>query len=215
MPTDLLLLLLVLDFGFGFLLLINFLRSIVYHPLHPPSFLHPIAPPDTLSLHGCSHTPPHMISKLPGASTLLRVRCSISEWTQTWLSSTLLCWGSHISWCMLPGWWSSVWEMSGIQINWGCLSSYRIALLLSFFQPSLTQQQGSAASVYWLSADICIWLFQLLCWVFWRAVMIGPFLWAHHNLSNSVRPWDLPWAGSHSGAATGTSFLQAPLHFHP
>ena len=30
------------------------------------------------------------------------------------------------------------------------------------------------------------------CWVFWRAVMLGPFLWALHNLSNSVRPWELP-----------------------
>jgi hypothetical protein len=30
------------------------------------------------------------------------------------------------------------------------------------------------------------------CWVFWRAVMIGPFLWMLHSLSNSVRPWDLP-----------------------
>jgi hypothetical protein len=30
------------------------------------------------------------------------------------------------------------------------------------------------------------------CWVFWRAVMLGPFLWALHSLSNSVRPWDLP-----------------------
>ena len=51
------------------------------------------------------------------------------------LSSPLLymyC-GPHISWCMLPGWWSSIWETSGVQVNWECWSSYRIALLLSFF----------------------------------------------------------------------------------
>jgi hypothetical protein len=34
-------------------------------------------------------TPPHLTSKLPGASSLLRVRYIISEWTQTQQSSTL------------------------------------------------------------------------------------------------------------------------------
>jgi hypothetical protein len=50
-------------------------------------------------------------------------------------SSPLLymCWGPHISWCVLPGWWSSVWEISGVQVNWDCWSSYRVTLLLSFF----------------------------------------------------------------------------------
>jgi hypothetical protein len=65
---------------------------------------------------------------------------------------------------MLSVWWSSVWEISGVQINWDCWSSYRIAILLSFFQPSLIQQQRSAASVHWLGASICIWLFQMLVW---------------------------------------------------
>jgi hypothetical protein len=32
--------------------------------------------------------PPHLTSKLPGASSLLRVRCIISEWTNTQKSST-------------------------------------------------------------------------------------------------------------------------------
>ena len=73
-----------------------------------------------------------------------------------------VCWGPQISWCMLSVWWSSVWEISGVQINWDCWSSYSITLLLSFFQPSLIQQQRSAASVHWLGANICIWLFQLL-----------------------------------------------------
>ena len=49
------------------------------------------------------------------------------------------------------------------------------------------------------------------CWVFWRAVMIGPFLWVLHNLSNSVRHWGLPlswiplcachWTFSSSGSS--------------
>jgi hypothetical protein len=43
-----------------------------------------------------------------------------------------------------------------------------------------------------LGTNICIWLYQLLLWVFWMANMIGPFFWALHGLSNSDRPWDLP-----------------------
>ena len=92
---------------------------------------------------------------------------------------------------MLSVWWSNVWEISGLQINWDCWSSYRITLPLSYFQPSLIQQQGSAASVHWLSANICIWL-SAVCWGFWRVVISeGPFLWVLHSLSNSIRPWNL------------------------
>jgi hypothetical protein len=40
--------------------------------------------PCPLSPCVCLHPPPHMTSKLPGASSLLRVMCIISEWTQTW-----------------------------------------------------------------------------------------------------------------------------------
>jgi hypothetical protein len=45
-----------------------------------------------------------------------------------------MCWGPPISWCMLPGWWLTVWEVSGIQVRWDHWSSYGVALLLSFFQ---------------------------------------------------------------------------------
>jgi hypothetical protein len=31
-------------------------------------------------------------------------------------------WGPHISWYMLSAWWSSVWEISGVQIDWDCWS---------------------------------------------------------------------------------------------
>jgi hypothetical protein len=71
-----------------------------------------------------------------------------------------VCWRPHISWCsMLSVWWSSVWEISGVQINWDCWSSYRNHSSLQLFQPSLIQQQGSVASVHWLGANICIGLF--------------------------------------------------------
>jgi hypothetical protein len=65
-------------------------------------------------------------------------------------------WGLHIRWCTLSVWPSSIWETSGVQINWGFWSSYRIALFFSFFQPSVIQQQGSVASVHWFGANICI-----------------------------------------------------------
>jgi hypothetical protein len=77
-----------------------------------------------------------------------------------------VCWGTHISWCMLSVWWSSVWEILEVQINWDCWSSDKVALLLSFFQPSLIQQQGSAVSV------ICL----LEQWV--RVVTVG---WQPHR----------------------------------
>ena len=32
-------------------------------------------------------------------------------------------WGSNISWCMLPGWWFSFWEISVVQVNLNCWSS--------------------------------------------------------------------------------------------
>jgi hypothetical protein len=107
--------------------------------LHPTRLLHSLGPPVSWGL---------------GASFL----------TEPIPSSPLLdmYWGSHISWCMLPGWWSSVWEIAGAQINWDFWSSYRASLLLSFFQPSLIQPQGPAASVHWLGVNICFWLFQLL-----------------------------------------------------
>jgi hypothetical protein len=119
--------------------------------------------PHPCSTRECPHSPHKRTSKLPEASSLNEHRHR----------SPLLyvCWWPHISWYMLSVWWSSVWEISGVQINWYYCSSYRVALLLSFFQPSLIQQWGSAASVYWLGGTICLWLFQLLVgcsgvWVF-------------------------------------------------
>ena len=42
--------------------------------------------------------------------------------------------GAHIRWYMLPGWWATVWAITRIQVSWHCWSSYRVSLLLSFFQ---------------------------------------------------------------------------------
>jgi hypothetical protein len=44
--------------------------------------------------------------------------------------------GARISLYVLPGWWLSVWKISGVWVSWDCWSSYGVALLSSFFQPS-------------------------------------------------------------------------------
>ena len=123
------------------------------HPTHPP---HP-----TLSPWGYPHPPPHLTSKLSGASSRLRIKCIISEWTQTQKSSTVYVLGASYQLVYAVCLVVQCLRDLGVQINWDCWSSYRITLLLSFFQPSLIQQQESAASVHWLGANICIWLFQL------------------------------------------------------
>jgi hypothetical protein len=73
-----------------------------------------------------------------------------------------MCKGPYISWCMLPGRWLSVWEISGVQVSWDCRSSHGITLLLSFFQLLLNSTTGGLPSVHWSGKNICIWLFQLL-----------------------------------------------------
>jgi hypothetical protein len=70
-------------------------------------------------------------------------------------------WGLHICWYMLPVWWSSVWELQGVQINWDCWFSYGVTLLLSFFQ-SFPDSTTGINCFFPLGANIFIWLFQLL-----------------------------------------------------
>jgi hypothetical protein len=118
-------------------------------PLSPRGCPHPTTPPPTRPLN--SPGPP--VSWGLGASSLTEPRPG---------SSLLyIFWGPHISWCMLPGWCSSIWEISGFQVNWDCWSSYRVTFLLSFFQLFPSSTTGSAASARWLGANICLWLFQL------------------------------------------------------
>jgi hypothetical protein len=146
------------------LFVIHFLHSIFHsQPLHPPfncSTSHTSSPPCLYINAPIPHPTWSSNSLGPPASW----RLGGSSLNEHRPGSPLLyvCWGPHISWCMLSVWWSSVWEILGVQINWDCWSSCRIALLLRFFQPSLTQQQGPAASVHWLGANFCIRLFQLL-----------------------------------------------------
>jgi hypothetical protein len=116
---------------------------------------------------------------------------------------------------MLPVWWSGVWEISGSRlINWDCWSSYRIALL-SFFQPSLIQQQGSAASVHWLGVNICMWLLERLVVSSRVQSCLVPF--CEHSLASVIVTGfrTSPWAGSHFRHITRPSFPQVSLYFDP
>jgi hypothetical protein len=76
--------------------------------------------------------------------------------------------------------------------SWGSRSVKTAGLPIGFPSSSasssfsLIQPQGSGASVYSLGVNICIG------WVFERAVMISPLLWAHYSLSSSAKAWGLP-----------------------
>ena len=128
------------------------------HPSTLWLFHIPYLLPKPRSPRGCHH--PHSSWPLNTLGSPISWRLGASSLNE---HSPLLyvCCGPHSSWCMLPAWWYSVWKISGVQINWDCSSFFRIALL-SFFQPSLIQIQGSVASVQWLGTNICLWLFQLL-----------------------------------------------------
>jgi hypothetical protein len=102
---------------------------------------------------------------------------------------------------------------SGVQINWDRCSTYRISRLLSFFQPSLIQEQGSAASVYWLGASICIWLLQRLLGLLQGSHARSLF--CERSIVSVSGAGTSPWAGSFFGLVPGPSFPRGPLHFHP
>jgi hypothetical protein len=140
--------------------------------------------------HGWPYSPLHLTSILPGSSCLLRVRCIISEWTQTQKSSTV---------CVLG---TSYQLLYAVCLVVQCLSDFKLQIetavppvgspfsSASFSLPyfnSKGQQQGSSFGCKYLHVTL-----SAACWVFQRAVMIGPFLWVLHNLRNNIRPCDLP-----------------------
>jgi hypothetical protein len=109
-------------------------------PHGPPSHSSSSHSSSALSSRGCSHTHTHtllparpshalgpQVSPMLGSSTLTEARSS----------SPLLCicQGPQISSCMLPSWWLSVWEISGVQVSGDCWSFYEVAFFLSFLHP--------------------------------------------------------------------------------
>jgi hypothetical protein len=89
-----------------------------------------------------------------------------------------MCWGPHISLCMLPGLGFSVWEISGIKANWDCWSSYRAICLLSFFQTFPNSTRGVSSFCPLVGCKSLHLTRSAVCWVFQSVVMLGSFLWA-------------------------------------
>ena len=112
-----------------------FLYSILYPPpIHPLTVPYPIPPPHPPVSMFVPQTQPHIISlNSMGPPLSWGLGVSLNEHRPR-VFYCCVCWGPHISWYMVPGWWPNVWEILGVQIDWDCWSFYRISLLLSFFQ---------------------------------------------------------------------------------
>jgi len=150
-----------------------FFSYVIYLFLHSRFYSPPGPPSDSSQSHTSSLPTPvlttmsslhqlHQTSKLPGASSLLRVRCIFSDWTQTQESSAAddLEASSQLVY--------AAWLVVQCQRSRGSrlieTAEPPTGLLSSSASSSfsLIQPQGSAASLHWLGAHICIWLFQLL-----------------------------------------------------
>jgi hypothetical protein len=95
---------------------------------------------------------PHPTWPLTSLGTPLSWGLGASVWTQNQQSSAIHVLRASYQLCMLPGWWSSVWEILGVQVSGDCWSSCRITLLLSFFQPfpNSTKKGQQLLSIGWV-----------------------------------------------------------------
>jgi hypothetical protein len=175
-------------FPFFVFYLFIYTPDFIPHPSTFPLFHIPHFLPTTLSPRVSPQPSPSQTSRLPGAFSLLRVRCIISDWTQTWQPSAVYV--LRTSYKLAYATWLVVQWLRDLrgQVNWDCWSFYRVALL---FQPFPNSTTG--VSSFWPLVG-CKYLHHLLadCWAFWSGVILGPFLWVFHSLSNSVKPWDRP-----------------------
>jgi hypothetical protein len=181
----------------------------------PPSTLWLLHIPHILPILLCHHmdalTPhPTWALNFLGPPVFCRLGASSLKEFKTKSQLLYVCSGPHISWCVLSVWWSSVWEVSGVWINWDCWSSYRITLLLNFFQPSTTAVSCFCPLVEWRYLHLTL---SDACWVFQKTVMISPFVWALHCLSYSVRPRDLPLSWIPLWACCWTFFFSCSSPF--
>jgi hypothetical protein len=136
--------------------------------LHLPSNCSTSTPtPHPLSPHGFSHFPLYLSSKFPGVSSFYRLGASSLTEHRSRNPWLYVCWGPHIGWCVLPLWWSCIWEISGSRLIETAGPTTGSPFSSASFSLSLIQKQGSAVSVHWVAANICIWLFQLLVGSFW------------------------------------------------
>ena len=125
--------------------LIFYSSDFILLPVHSPPVPHPTPLFSPSSPRGCLQSsnpsppvqPSNPYSTRPPHSLGSQVSWVLgaSPFTEARPGSPLLymCCGPHMSWCMLPGRWLSVWVISGGQVSWDCWTSYGIALL-NFFQ---------------------------------------------------------------------------------
>ena len=122
---------------------------------------------------------PCQASPVPGASSLLRVRWVFeSSPTEVRPGSLLLymCWGPWTSSSMLSGWWLSVWEISGVRVNWDCWSSYGVTLPLSFFHPFSNSTTGVPNFSPMVGYKYLHLSQSAACWASQRTAMLGSCL---------------------------------------
>jgi len=122
----------------------------------------------------------------------------------------------ELTWCMLTGFCVSIWEISGIQVNWDSWSSYRVVLILSFFQLSPNSTTGVRSFSPLVGCTYLHLTLSVASWGFWRAVMIDPLFCEFTIASVMLSVLDTsPWAGSHFWSDSVHPFPQAFLHFYP
>lgn len=73
-----------------------------------------------------------------------------------------MCQGTWTSPCMLLGFWLSLWELWGDQVNWHSCFSYGVAIPFRSFNPSSNSSFWFPTSIQWLADSICICLCQWL-----------------------------------------------------
>ena len=140
----------------------------------PLTVLYPIPPP-------FSHLQEGDTRKLYPSSPSNSLLPHVSLWRgASWLTeprpgSPLLYmyWKPHISWCMLPGLWLSVWERSGVHVNWDY--RFSIGFLSSSVSSSLSLVQLMGSWIYFH----CLWIFQSLGGSFEGQPWKAPFF--EHN----------------------------------
>ena len=107
--------------------------------IHPPTVPHTISPSQpSVSTRVSPPLTTHVTRPLnyPGPPVFWGLHASSLTEPKPGSPLLYLCWVSyqlvHASW----------WEISGVQVNWDCWSSCRVALLLSLFQLFLFQPHG-------------------------------------------------------------------------
>lgn len=181
--------------------------------MQPSTVSHSISPP--LSPRGCTHCPhtPYWISRLPEASSILRIRWFFSHWNQTKPFSAVYVLGNsyllvYASWLMAL----CLREISGGPgfLRLFPMSSSSYSASSSLFP---TQPQGFTGFCP-LIGCIFVSVSCLFC-LSRRAAMLGSRLQVHHNISSSFRPWSFSWTWIPFGLVNAPPLLQSPVPLVP